>query len=67
MVFNPSFNNMSAISLPSVLLVEETGVPDNPGKTTDMPQVTDKCYPIMMYRVHIASAGFKHVSGDGHR
>jgi hypothetical protein len=27
MVFNPSFNNISAISLPSVLLVEETGEP----------------------------------------
>jgi hypothetical protein len=27
MVFNPSFNNISAISLPSVLPVEETGVP----------------------------------------
>jgi hypothetical protein len=26
-VFKPSFNNISAISLPSVLLVEETGVP----------------------------------------
>ena len=27
MVFKTSFNNISAISLPSVLLVEETGVP----------------------------------------
>jgi hypothetical protein len=35
------------------------------GKTTDMPQVTDKCYPIMMYRVHFASAGFEHVSVMG--
>jgi hypothetical protein len=43
--------------LPSVLLVEETVVP--------VPQVTDKCYPIMMYRVHFASAGFEHVSVDG--
>jgi hypothetical protein len=27
MVFNTTFNNISAISWPSVLLVEETGVP----------------------------------------
>jgi hypothetical protein len=27
MVFNPCFNNISGISLPSDLLVEETGVP----------------------------------------
>jgi len=45
-VFNITFNNISAISWRSVLLVEETGVP---GKTTDLSQVTDKLYPIMLY------------------
>ena len=38
-VFNATFNNISAISWRSVLLVEETGVPE---KATDLPQVTDK-------------------------
>jgi hypothetical protein len=32
-----------------------------PEKTTDLPQVTDKLYHLMMYRVHIAN-----VSGDRH-
>jgi hypothetical protein len=40
MVFNASFNNISVISLQSVLLVGETGIPGE--KTTDLPQVTDK-------------------------
>jgi hypothetical protein len=39
-VFNATFNNISAISWRSVLLVEET---------TDLPQVTDKLYHIMLY------------------
>jgi hypothetical protein len=36
---NAPFNNISANSWQSVLLVEEIGVP---GKTTDLSQVTDK-------------------------
>jgi hypothetical protein len=43
MVFNATFNNISAISWQSVLLVEETGVPE---KTTDLSQLTDKLYYI---------------------
>ena len=46
MVFNATFNNISVILSLSVLLVEETGVP---GETTDLPQVIDKLYHIMLY------------------
>jgi hypothetical protein len=43
MVFNATFNNISFISWQSVLLVED------PEKTTDLSQVTDKLYDIMFY------------------
>ena len=45
MVFNATFNNISGISWRSVLFVEET---------TDLFQVTDKLYHMMLYQT-----GFK--------
>jgi hypothetical protein len=41
MVFNATFNNISVISWQLVLLGKESGIP---GKTTDLPQVTDKLH-----------------------
>ena len=46
MVLNATFNDISVISWMSVLLEEETG---EPGKNTNVPQITDKLYQIMIY------------------
>ena len=39
MVFSATFNNMSALSWLSVVMVEETGVPS---ENHDLPQIPDK-------------------------
>jgi hypothetical protein len=62
-VLNATFNNISAISWWSILLVEE---PEYSEKTTDLPQVTDKLHPIMLYRVYLVINGVRthNFSGD---
>jgi hypothetical protein len=63
MVFNSTFNNISVISGRTVLLVEET---EDPEKTTDLSQVTDKLFS--HYVVHRALIEIRthNISGDKH-
>jgi hypothetical protein len=65
MVFNAMFNNISVISWRSVLLVEET---EYLKKNTDLSQVTDNIYHVMLYRVHLVMSRIQthNVSDDRH-
>ena len=61
MMLNATFNNISVISWRLVLLVEEIG---EPMETTDLSQVTEKLYHIILYRVQMSWIRTHNFTGD---
>ena len=64
MVFNATFNNISAISWRSVLLVEETGVPRKKTQTAILWQTLS--HNVVSSRPWLSGIGTHNVSGDRH-
>ena len=57
MVFNTTFNNISVTRY--IVVVSFLIGGRNWKKNTDLPQVTDKLYHIMLYQVHLVWVGFE--------
>ena len=58
MVLNATLNNISVISWRSVLLVEETGVPEEKQRPVTNQRQTSS-HMIMLYRVHLSMRGIR--------